>query len=351
MVLAFLYRLAHRALGVLRLRRMDAFAKDAEILVLRHQLAVLRRQVPRPRFTWSDRALIALLAGLVDRERWSSFLVSPKTILDWHRRLVRRRWTYPDRQPGRPALPAETVELICRLAKENPRWGYLRIVGELRKLGITVSKTSVANSLRRHGLPPASRREGPTWSEFLRAQAKGVLATDFFHVDGVLLRRYYALFVIEVDSRVVHLLGVTTNPATAWVTQVARNFASDLEETRRRFRFLIRDRDAKFTASFDVVLASIGIEALRTPVRSPKANAFAERWVRTVREECLDHLLVCSRRHLESVLAEYVDHYNRARPHRGLQLAIPEPRRETDTGEIHRRDVLGGVIHEYERAA
>jgi transposase InsO family protein len=249
-------------------------------------------------------------------------------------------------------LPAETVKLICRLAKENPRWGYLRIVGELAKLGVTVSKTSVATVLRRHGLPPAPRRSGPTWTEFLRAQARGVLATDFFHVDGVLLRRYYVLFVIEVDSRVVRLLGVTTNPAMAWVTQVARNFAADLEPAGRRFRFLVRDRDTKFTTSFDDVFASIGIEAIRTPVRSPKANVFAERWVRTVREECLDHLLVYSRHHLESVLAEYVEHYNQARPHRGLQLSIPSPREnQPNTGEIGRRDVLSGIVHEYQRAA
>ena len=352
MVLSFFYRLAYRALGFVRVHRMDAVAKDAEILVLRHQLAVLRRQVARPRFNWSDRAVIALFSSLVPRQRWSAFLVTPKTILDWHRRLVRGHWTYLHRRPGRPVLPAETVELICRLARENPRWGYVRIVGELRKLGVTVSKTSVATILSRHGLPPAPRREGPTWSQFLRAQAKGILATDFFHVDSVTLRRYYVLFVIEVDSRVVHLLGVTTNPAMAWVTQVARNFTSDLEEAGRRFRFLIRDRDTKFTTSFDEVFAAIGIEGIRSPVRSPKANAFAERWVRTVRQECLDHLLVYSRRHLTSMLTEYIDHYNRARPHRGLLLSTPRPRQgHPNTGEVRRLDVLGGTIHEYDRAA
>ena len=302
-----------------RIHRMDAVAKDAEILVLRQQLAVLRRQVARPRFTWSDRALVAALARLVPRERWAAFLVTPETILRWHRALVRRHWTYPHRRPGRPPLPEETVELIVRLARENPRWGYLRIVGELKKLGVTVSKGSVANVLRRHRLPPAPRRAGPTWTEFLRAQAKGIVATDFFTVDTVLLRRYYVLFVIEVERRVVHLLGVTANPNGPWVTQVARNFCADLEEAGRRVRFLIRDRDTKFTASFDNVFASIGAETILTPVRSPKANAFAERWVRTVREDCLDHLLVVSRRHLERVLAEYVRHYNRG-------TAAPQPR-------------------------
>jgi hypothetical protein len=251
---------------------MDVAAKDAEIVVLRHQLAVLRRQIARPRFTWSDRALVGLLAAFVPRERWASFLVTPQTILGWHRSLVRKRWTYMQRRSGRPSLGKETVELICRLARENPRWGYLRIVGELKKLGVTVSKTSDATVLRRHDLEPAPRREGPTWSEFLSAQAKGIVATDFFHVDTVLLRRYYVLFVIELERRVVHVLGATTNPNDPWVTQVARNFASDLEEAGRRVRFLIRDRDTKFTAGFDAVFASIGAETIRTPVRSPRAK-------------------------------------------------------------------------------
>jgi transposase len=197
------------------LARRDRFAKDAEIVVLRHQPAVLRRQVGRARFTWSHRVPIAGLAGLIPRQRCTAFVVTPKTILDWHRRLVRRRWTYPHRQPGRPPLERETVELIVRLAPENPRWGYLRIVGELPKLGITVSKTSVATMLDRHGLPPTPRREGPTWAQSLFAQAKGISATDLFHVDSVTLQRYYVLFVIEVHCLVVHLLGVTANPAMA----------------------------------------------------------------------------------------------------------------------------------------
>ena len=352
MALSFLYQLVRRLLTTLRVHRMDAFSKDAEILVLRHQLAVLRRQVGRPRFSWSDRALTALIARFVQRERRHAFLVTPPTVLDWHRHLVRRHWTYPHRHPGRPRLAEDTVDLICRLAMENPRWGYLRIVGELKKLGVAVSKTSVATVLRTHGHGPAPRRQGLSWSEFLRAQAELVLATDFFTVDSVLLRRYYVLFVVEVESRVVHLLGVTANPRGPWVTQVARNFAADLEEQRLRFRFLLRDRDTKFTASFDAVTASVGIQVVRTPVKAPRANAFAERWVRTVRRECLDHLLVMSRRQLASVLCDYVRHYNRARPHRGLHLAVPEPcSPQAHGGTVRRHDVLGGIIHEYERAA
>src|ERR1035437_3739314 len=350
--LSFLYRLVRRVFEAARVHRLDAAAKDAEILVLRHQLAVLRRQVDCPRFTWSDRAFVALFACLVPRECWRSFLVTPQTILGWHRTLVKKRWTYPHRGPGHPSLPEETVNLICRLARENPRWGYLRIVGELKKIGVTVSKTSVASVLRRHGFPPAPRRMAPTWSQFLSTQAKGIVATDFFHVDTVLLHRYYVLFIIEVQSRVVHVLGATTNPNGAWVTQVARNFASDVDDAGRSFRFLIRDRDTKFMGSFDEVFTSIGIESIRTPVRSPRGHAYAERFVRTIRQECLDHLLVVSRRHLDQVLAEYVRHYNEARPHRGLQLSQPIARPATAIGAeaITHRDVPGGIIHEYDRA-
>ena len=352
MALSFLYHLARRAFELVRVHRMEALAKDMEILVLRHQLSVLGRQVGRPRLTWSDRALIALFSHLVPRERWSCFLVTPSTILEWHRRLVRKHWTYPSCKPGRPPLPAETVELVVRLARENPRWGYLRIVGELRKLGVTVSATSVRNIISRHGLRPAPRRSGPSWTEFLRAQAAGILATDFFTVDTVWLERLYVLVVIEIESRVVHVLGVSRHPVGMWVTQVARNLVSDLDEDGRRFRFLVRDRDTKFTRGFDEVFASESTEIIRTPVRSPCANAYAERWVRTARQECLDLTLVVSRRHLEHVLRSYVRHYNAARPHRGIGLLTPIARSEPNAKAVIRRlDILGGMLHEYERAA
>ena len=223
MALSFHYRLVRRVFEVVRVHRSDAAANDAEILVLRHQLAVLRRQVARPRFTWSDRALVALLAGLVPREHWRSFLVSPQTILGWHCSLVKKRWTYPHRRPGRPGLGKETVDLICRLGRENPRWGYLRIVGELKKLGVCVSKTSVATVLRRHGLPPAPRREGPTWTQFLSAQAKGIVATDFFHVDTVPLQRLDVLFFADLGRRRIWITGVTAHPHAAWVTRQERH--------------------------------------------------------------------------------------------------------------------------------
>lgn len=353
--LSFLYLLARRLCDLVRVRRMDDVEKDAEILVLRHQLAVLHRQAKRPKLTWSDRALISLLARLLPRSAWSSFIVTPSTILSWHRRLVARRWTYPRKGPGRPPLPAETVELVLRLARENPRWGYVRIAGELTKLGVVISATSVRNVLRAQGLRPAPRRDGPTWEQFIRAQAKGILATDFFSVDTVFGHRLYVLFVIELESRVVHLLGVTRHPVDAWVTQGARNFAADLEEAGRRFRFLIRDRDTKFTRRFDAVFSSIGVETLKTPVRSPRANAYAERFVLTARSECLDWTLIVGRRHLERVVKEFVAHYDCARPHRGLMLATPiarpAPVVPVDARAVRRNDILGGIIHEYEQAA
>lgn len=352
--MSFLYLLARRLFEWLRVHRRDDFEKDAEILALRHQLSVLKRQGQRPRLTRSDRAFISMLAKLLPRSALSSFMVRPAAILAWHHRLVARRWTYPRKNPGRPPLPVETVELVLRLARENPRWGYMRIAGELKKLGVAVSATSVRNVLKAHGLPPAPRRNGPTWEQFIRAQARAVIATDFFSVESVFGSTLYVLFVIEVESRVVHLLGVTKHPVEAWVTQVARNFTSGLEKTGRSFRFLVRDRDTKFTRSFDAIFSAVGIEILKTPIRSPRANAYAERFVRTARTECLDHVLIVGRRHLERVVTEFVSHYDTARPHRGLELATPiplEPTPPKSRASLRRKDVLGGIIHEYEWAA
>ena len=319
--------------------------KDIEIVVLRHQVKILERQLHgRLRYRPADRALLAGLSRLLPRGRWRSFLVTPETLLRWHREAASRKWRRwrGQRRPGRLVLHPDLVQLIVRLGKENRSWGWVRIQGELRKLGIRLSATSVRRVLRRHRLGPAPRG-GPSWAEFLRAQAAGILATDFLTVDTVLLRRLYVLFVIELGSRRVHLLGVTAHPSDLWVTQVARNLAGDLEEQGQRFKFLIRDRDTKFTVSFDEVFTSEGIEIIRTPVRAPRANAYAERWVRTVRNECLDRLLLMGRAHTERVLLDYVSHYNEQRPHRGIDLAVPE--------SVTRRDVLGGLIHEYQAAA
>jgi putative transposase len=258
-------------------------AKDVEIAVLRHQLLVLRRQIARPRYAPPDRMILAALANFLPRDRWPIFLVTPSTLLRWHRELVRWRWTYPARGQRRRTLDPEVVDLVLRLARENPCWGYLRIVGECRKLDVQVSATSVRTILRQHRLKPAPRRGGPTWTQFLRAQAAGTLACDFLTVETIGLTRLYVLFVIELEHRRVHLAGVTAHPTAAWVTQAARNLLMDLDDHARRFRFLIRDRDAKFTAAFDAVFTTAGIEALKIPPQAPKANAYGERWVRTVR--------------------------------------------------------------------
>jgi putative transposase len=338
------------------LARGDA-AKDLEILVLRHQLGVLRRQVPRPRLAPADRALLAAVSRVLPRARWSCFFVQPETLLRWHRRLVAGAWTYQRCRTGRPSLDQEVQDLIVRLARENPRWGYQRIKGELQRLGIRVSATTIRTMLRRHRLDPAPRRAAISWRAFLRQHAAGIVACDFFTVDTVWLQRLYVLFFIELDTRRVHLGGVTTHPEGSWVTQQARNLLLTLGEPGQRVRFLLRDRDAKFSRSFDDVFRSEGAEVLLTPVRAPRANAYAERWVGTVRAECLDWLLIVGRGHLEQVLRVYVGHYNRHRPHRALQFEAPDrPAGLTvvttdQPGEVRRRDLLGGLLHEYRRAA
>jgi putative transposase len=313
---------------------------------------VLRRQHPRPRLSPADRALFAGLGRLLPRGRRVGLVVTPRTLLRWHRELVRRKWAQPQVRYGRPSIDAEVLRLVLRLAKENPRWGYQRIVGELRKLGVSVSPSSVRWMLLDAGLEPAPRRSGPTWQEFLRQQAAGIMACDFFTVETMSLRRLYVLFFIAHGSRRVWLGGCTANPTGAWVTQQARNLGLDF--SGQGMQFLIRDRDSKYSRPFDEVFRSEDIRVVKTPVRAPKANAIAERFVRTVRAECLDWLLILNRRHLGGVLRVYVDHYNRERPHRALELWPPAPdqRRERPSeGEIRRRDQLGGLIHEYERRA
>ena len=333
--------------------RSEGF-KEVEIVVLRHELLVLRRQVGRPQLHPSDRILFAAASRLLPRSAWSSFLVSPATLLRWHRRLAARRWTYAGRV-GRPPVGDEIRELVLRLARENPRWGYKRIAGELNGLGLKVAATTVRKILREAGLGPAGARSGLSWRAFLRQQAQSMLAVDFFTIETISLRRLYVLFFIELGSRRVHLAGCTANPTGDRVAQQARQFSWALQEQRSRFRFLIRDRDAKFTRSFDAVFASEGVRIVKTPVRAPKANAFAERFVGTVRGECLDWLLILNRRHLEHVLRVFVDHYNSHRPHRSLELTPPEAiDRDRPVGSSHdvkRRDRLGGLLHEYSQAA
>jgi putative transposase len=341
-------------LGWLVLLARRSATKDAELLVLRHEVAVLRRQVARPRLDWADRAVLAGLARLLPRWVWQGRLVQPATLLGWHRDLVRRRWTYPHRR-GRPGVALEIRHLVLRLARENPTWGYRRVHGELCGLGYKIGASTVWSILQRAGVDPASKRSAVSWRQFLRAQAEGVLAVDLFTVDTVLLKRLYVLFVIEVATRQVHVLGATAHPTGEWVTQQARNLLMTLDDRAGRFRFLVRDRDATFTAAFDAAFVAEAIEVLMTPVRAPRANAYAERWVGTVRRELLDRMLILGCRQLRAVLTQYADHYNGHRPHRALGQAPPlgsgEPPAFVPTGRVVRRDRLGGLIHEYAQVA
>jgi len=358
MALRFLYLVFLRVTQLIQLLGRDGDDLAVEVLMLRHEVAVLRRQVSRPALQPPDRALLAGLARLLPQRRRGRFFVRPETLLRWHRDLVRRHWTYPHRRCGRPRIPTGTVGIVSALAGENPTWGYRRIHGELARMGVILAPSSVWEILRRHHIEPCPRRSHPTWAEFCRAQAKGLLACDFFSVDTVLLRRLYVLFFIELDTRRVHLAGITANPVGPWVTQQARNFCSGLAGRAAPAKFLIRDRDMKFTSSFDAVFASEGIRIIKTPVRAPRANAYAERFVGTVRRECLDRLLVLGRRHLDVIIADYIEHYNGHRPHRSLDQQAPTdltgpptPGLELDMARLRRHDVLGGIIHQYRLVA
>jgi len=351
-----------RLLELLVLRRRSEREKEIEILLLRHQLRVLERQVARPQLTQADRALLAAFSRALPRQAWkTSLFVRPATLLRWHRELVARRWTYPRRRCGRPATAAEIRELVVRLAGENPGWGYRRIQGELVGLGVKLAASTVWSILREAGIEPAPKRSETSWAEFLRRQAASILECDFLTVDTLFLKRFYVLFFIELATRRVWLAGITTNPDGAWVTQQARNLLMQLDDVDVRPRFLVRDRDSKFTRDFDEVFRSEGIRVIKAPVRAPKARAHAERRVGSVRRECLDRLLILGRRHLQHAVATYTLHYNEHRPHRALAQRPPlrklRPSDEPSTAElidldrVRRRDLLGGLIHEYQRAA
>jgi len=331
-------------------------AKDAEILVLRHQLAVLQRQVGRPKLSWADRAMISALVRRLPRHRRLRMLVAPETVLRWHRRLVTRRWTTTaGRRPGRPAVPPGLRALVLRLARENPTWGYRRVHGELAGLGYRVGASTVWRILTVAGLEPAPRRTGPSWREFLTAQADGILAWDLFCLETVALTRLYGFFVAEHASRRVLILGVPGAPDGEWLAQLARTLLMDLEDAGQSFRFLLRDHDRKFSRVFDTVFAAAGVQIVTTPVRAPRANAIAERFVGSLRRELLGRILIVNQRHAAAVLAEYERHFNEHRPHRALGQAaplrpLPDPRPSPDM-RVRRRDRLGGLLHEYTQVA
>jgi len=356
MCLRFVFLLTRRAVSWLRLSRREEAWKTAEILILRHQLAVLqRRQTRRPRLNWADRALLTTLLGVISNTRRHGLrlLVTPDTILRWHRSIIRRHWAARSMcdRTGRPATRRNIRALVLRLARENPEWGYRRIHGELAGLGVKVAASTAWEILRNAGINPAPRRSGPTWSQFLRSQAEAILACDFFTAELLDGTQAYVLAVIEHATRRIRILGVTRHPTGAWTAQQARNLLMDLGEQAHRVKFMIRDRGSNFTSAFDAILADAGIRTVLCSIRTPRMNAIAERWIGGCRRELLDRTLIWNQAHLRRILREYETHHNQHRPHRSLHgttplKPLPEPV-DLDQYRVTRQARVGGLINEH----
>lgn len=358
-----LFRLFSALVDLIIVRRLASYEKDLEIVLLRQQLDIFQRTRHKPpRVSRSEKLTLAVFTSKLKQVSGRSTyplshiirLFKPETVLRWHHDLVARKWTFKHQnRGGRPRTEPMLEALVIRLAQENLLWGYAKIRGELLKLSHRVGETTIAAILLRHGILPAPQRAGSgSWRHLMRHYKDQLLACDFFTIDTLFLQTVYVFFFIELGSRQVHLAGCTRQPDACWVTQQARQNMWGLEDRSPVIRFLIRDNDTKFTPAFDAVFQSVGIDVIHTPFRAPNANAYAERWVRTVRTECLDRLFILSESHLRHVLREYVAYYNGARPHQGLSQQIPIPRRPINlVGELHCRDVLSGLIHDYYRAA
>ena len=328
-------------------------SKDLEIIVLRHQLAVLRRQIDRPELTDADRSLLGAIAAALARPSRAGWLVTPDTLLRWHRRRIVGHWTQPQRPPGRPSTSAELRRLALRLAAENPTWGYRRIHGELAGLGHRLAASTVWQILKNAGIDPAPTRSEVTWSQFLRSQA--AVACDFATIDTVTLRRFYLLFFIDIATRTVYFAGITDHPSGVWASQAARNLFLHHADGLAGTRALVRDRGSQFTREFDEIFRTEGCEVLKTPVRTPVANAFAERWIGTLRRELLDRTIIWNQRQLKRLVVDYIDHYNTHRPHRSLDQQPPVATNPTDQPDRHlqvlRTARCDGLINEYRNAA
>ncbi len=359
MCLRFVFLLFTRMASWLRLSRREETWRAAEILILRHQLAVLQRRQPRhPDLDWADRALLATLLVVIPKARRQGLrlLVTPDTILRWHRDIVRRRWAARSMRgrTGRPATRRNTKVLVLRLARENG-WGYRRIHGELAGLGVKIAASTAWEILKNAGIDPAPRRSGPTWSQFLRSQAEAILACDFFTADLLDGTQAYVLAVIEHATRCIRILGVTLHPTGDWTTQQARNLIMDLGEQAHQVKFIIRDRGSNYTAAFDAILADAGIRTVLCNVRTPRMNAIAERWIGGCRRELLDRTLIWNQGHLRRILRKYEIHHNQHRPHRSLDAAaplkpLPEPV-DLDQYRLRRLTRVGGMINEYRLVA
>jgi hypothetical protein len=315
MLFAFVYSWLRRLLDLLdvRLRVHDL---EAELLLLRHQLRVVRRQVKKPQLNTADRTIMAALSQLVNRASLAEMLVQPETVLGWHRELVKRRWAAFGRWrgPGRPGLDVELQKLILQVAKDNPRWGCVRVRGELLKLGHVVSATAIRKLLRRNRIFPAPLRSQQTWKAFLRAQASAIVLTDFFSLDTVFLKRLYVLLYMELATRRVIWFAVTDRPDPAWVTQQARSVSWELNEFGVHARFLIHDHDDKYGMGSDLVFEGDGTAVIRTPIAPPRANSHMERQIGSTRRECLDWRLILNRRHLERVMTDWLSTTTRLAP-------------------------------------
>ena len=360
MCLRFVFLLITRTASWLRLSRREETWRAAEILILRHQLAVLQRRQPcRPGLTWADRALLAILLGVIPKARRHGLrlLVTPETILRWHRDIVRRRWAARSirGKTGRPATRRNIRTLVLRLARENPEWGYRRIHGELAGLGVKIAASTVWEILKKAGIDPAPRRSALTWPQFLRSQAEAILACDFFTADLLDGTQAHVLAVIEHATRRIRILGITLHPTGEWTAQQARNLMMDLGEQAHRAKFMIRDRGSNYTAAFDAVLASAGIRTVLCNVRTPRMNAVAERWIGGCRRELLNRTLIWNQNHLRRILRQYETHYNQHRPHRSLHSAAPlKPLPQPVVLEqycVRRQTRVGGTINEYRLVA
>ena len=361
MIVSLLYKLPRRLLSVPAVLLRRDSAKDAELLVPRHENAVPRRHVAGPvRYETADRFWFAALSSLIPRRRWrDAFPVTPATLLTWHRKFIAAKWDYTAHRGriGRPTTHSAIKKLVLHLAKENPRWGHRRIQGELARLGHRIGASTVWEILNAAGIDPAPRRSGPTWRQFLTNQAHGIIAVDFFHLDTALGNRLYALAFLEHATRRLHITGVTAHPSRSWAAQQARNLAADLDTRPDSLRFLLRDRDDKYSPAFDAIFQADETDILNTAPRAPRMNAHCERIIRTLRSEICDHVLILNASHAREILGSYRRHYNEHRPHQSRHQLPPNidqhpaTMHDLEARRVVRTRVLGGLSNEYRYAA